>query len=50
MREEAERNAVLRVIARTNGNIARAAEILGIGRPSLYDLLGRFGLKKENVA
>ena len=27
---------------------AEAAEILGVSRPSLYDLLGRFGLKKEN--
>ncbi|NMG76306.1 PEP-CTERM-box response regulator transcription factor [Aromatoleum diolicum] len=48
VRDEAERRAVVRVLARTNGNIARAADILGISRPSLYDLMNRFGLKKEN--
>ncbi|MFT3759349.1 PEP-CTERM-box response regulator transcription factor [Thauera sp.] len=48
VRDEAERRAVLRVLARTNNNIARAAEVLGISRPSLYDLMNRFGLKKEN--
>lgn len=48
VRDEAERRAVLRVMARTNGNVARAAEVLGISRPSLYDLINRFGLKKEN--
>lgn len=47
VRDEAERRAVVRVLARTNGNIARAADILGISRPSLYDLMNRFGLKKE---
>lgn len=44
-REEAERAAVLRAMAHTNGNIARAAEILGISRPTLYDLLNRFNLR-----
>ncbi len=47
VRDEAERSVVIRVLSRTNGNIARAAEILGISRPSLYDLMNRFGLKKE---
>jgi two-component system NtrC family response regulator len=45
VREEAERKAVVRVLARVNGNIARAAEILGVSRPTLYDLMHRFGLK-----
>ncbi len=48
VRDEAERLAVLRALARTNRNVARAAEILGISRPSLYDLMNRFDLKKEN--
>lgn len=47
VREEAERRAVVRVMARVNGNVARAAEVLGISRPTLYDLMGRFGIKKE---
>jgi two-component system NtrC family response regulator len=47
-REAAERQVVVRVLARTNGNIARAAEILGVSRPSLYDLMNRFGLKKDS--
>ncbi|MDR2208712.1 MAG: PEP-CTERM-box response regulator transcription factor [Azoarcus sp.] len=48
VRETAERQAVVRVLARTNGNVARAAEVLGVSRPSLYDLMSRFGLKKDN--
>ncbi|MDR0564804.1 MAG: PEP-CTERM-box response regulator transcription factor [Azoarcus sp.] len=48
VREAAERQAIVRVLAHTNNNVARAAEILGVSRPSLYDLMNRFGLKKEN--
>ena len=45
IREEAERGAVLRVLGRVNGNLSKAAELLGVSRPTLYDLMHRFGLK-----
>ncbi|HNA28419.1 MAG TPA: PEP-CTERM-box response regulator transcription factor [Thiobacillaceae bacterium] len=45
VRDEAERGAVVRALARSNGNVAHAAEMLGISRPTLYDLMNRFGLK-----
>ena len=45
VREEAEKNAVLRVLGRVNGNLSKAAELLGVSRPTLYDLMHRFGLK-----
>lgn len=45
VREEAEKNAVLRVLGRVNGNLSKAAELLGVSRPTLYDLMHRCGLK-----
>jgi two-component system NtrC family response regulator len=45
VRDEAERRAVISVLGRANGNIAKAADILGVSRPTLYDLMHRFGLK-----
>ncbi len=45
VREEAERKAIVKVLGRVDGNLARAAELLGVSRPTLYDLLNRYGLK-----
>jgi two-component system NtrC family response regulator len=45
VREAAERQAVVRALARCNHNIAQAAELLGVSRPTLYDLMARFDLK-----
>ncbi|MEO8976082.1 MAG: PEP-CTERM-box response regulator transcription factor [Casimicrobiaceae bacterium] len=45
VRDEAERAAVVKVLGRVNGNILRASDILGVSRPTLYDLMHRFGLK-----
>jgi two-component system, NtrC family, response regulator len=45
VRDDAERSAVIQVMARVDGNVAKAADLLGISRPTLYDLLNRFGLR-----
>ena len=37
--------AIIAVLGRVNGNVAKAADILGVSRPTLYDLMHRFGLK-----
>jgi two-component system NtrC family response regulator len=45
IRDAAEKNAVIRVLGRVNGNLSKAAEVLGVSRPTLYDLMQRFGLR-----
>lgn len=45
VRDNAEKRAVIAALGRVNGNMARAAELLGVSRPTLYDLMHRLGLK-----
>lgn len=45
IREDAERTAVLTALSRADGNIARASELLGVSRPTLYDLMSRLQIK-----
>ncbi len=43
-RDRVEREMILSVIRAHRGNIARAAEILSVSRPTLYDLLKKHGI------
>jgi len=45
VREKAERGAVITALARANGNIVKASEILGVTRPTLYDLMRRLSIQ-----
>ncbi|MCH7344143.1 PEP-CTERM-box response regulator transcription factor [Pelomonas sp. CA6] len=45
VRERAERQAVLTALARVDGNMLKAAELLGVSRPTLYDLVNRLQIK-----
>ena len=42
---EAEKKTIIAALGRVDGNIVKAAELLGVSRPTLYDLMHRLGLK-----
>jgi two-component system NtrC family response regulator len=44
-RAAAERQAIQQALSLTSGNLSAAAELLGVTRPTLYDLIGKLGLK-----
>jgi two-component system NtrC family response regulator len=44
-REVADRRAIRQAMSRTENNISGAAKLLGISRPTLYDLLKQYRLQ-----
>ncbi len=44
-KENLEREMVQRAMAETGGNISKAAKLLGISRPTLYEILEKLGLQ-----
>ncbi|HYE26642.1 MAG TPA: PEP-CTERM-box response regulator transcription factor [Allosphingosinicella sp.] len=44
-REQADRRAIRQALARTENNISGAAKLLGISRPTLYDLMKQYDLQ-----
>ena len=45
IRDNAEKGAIIAALGRVNGNVLKAAELLGVSRPTLYDLMHRLCLK-----
>jgi two-component system NtrC family response regulator len=43
-RASAERSTIVAALAAADGNMSRAAELLGVSRPTLYDLVDRLGI------
>jgi two-component system NtrC family response regulator len=48
VRQAAETQAIRQALVRAGGNISRTAELLGITRPTLYDLMGKYGIRAED--
>lgn len=44
-RERSDRKVIRQALARTDGNISSTAKLLGISRPTLYDLLKQYDLQ-----
>ena len=44
VRDKAEKNAVARAISYADGNVSRAAELLGVTRPTLYNLMEKLNI------
>jgi two-component system NtrC family response regulator len=47
IREDAERQALEHTLNLVEGNLSRAAELLGITRPTLYTLLDKYQMRGE---
>lgn len=47
VRQKAERLAIRQALIRSGGNISRAAEVLGVTRPTLYDLIEKNGIDPQ---
>jgi two-component system NtrC family response regulator len=45
LRERAEREAILRALSHAGGKIAQAADLLGISRPTFYDLARKLSIR-----
>jgi DNA-binding NtrC family response regulator len=45
--ESLEKELITKFLARNGGNLTKAAMELGINRPTLHDLMEKFGIQKK---
>ena len=50
VRQQSESKAIRVALTKSYGNISKAAEMLGITRPTLYDLLNKYGMSAEGYS
>ncbi|MGI9199621.1 MAG: PEP-CTERM-box response regulator transcription factor [Woeseiaceae bacterium] len=50
VRQQSETRAIRVALTKSYGNISKAAEMLGVTRPTLYDLLSKYGLSAESYS
>ncbi|MDH3431970.1 MAG: PEP-CTERM-box response regulator transcription factor [Gammaproteobacteria bacterium] len=50
VRSQAESKAIRVALTKCYGNISKTAELLGVTRPTLYDLLNKYGLSAEGYS
>ncbi len=48
VRSNAEKNAILRALSMVDNNISNAAKMLGVTRPTLYDLIKKYSINTED--
>ena len=48
VREELEKNFICETLSSNNWNIARTAQQLGVTRPTLYDLMKKYNLQRQD--
>ena len=46
-RDNAEKTTILRALNYTGGNVAKASSLLGVSRPTLYDIMSKHNIKNE---
>ncbi len=46
VRQQAEHDAIVQALGRCDGNLSQVSKLLGVSRPTVYDLIQKYGIKQ----